>query len=207
MVIQELKPSQHYADRWLAVLEDGSILRVGSSQVLDFSLYAGKELSQEQAQQLMDSIQRSEWKEKAIALLTRKPQSRKELMRKLKEWGASPEESETLCDRMEELGFLNEEEYARQIVRHYSGKGFGEKKLRDELYRRGVPRHFWDEALEHAEDSAEALDAFLRKKLDGKALDRKELNKVSGALARRGYNWTEIRDALNRWGGEIEEFD
>ena len=29
MVIRELKPSQHVAGRWLAVLEDGTILRLG----------------------------------------------------------------------------------------------------------------------------------------------------------------------------------
>ena len=29
MVIEELKPSKHVEGRWLAVLEDGSILRLG----------------------------------------------------------------------------------------------------------------------------------------------------------------------------------
>ena len=41
--------------------------------------------------------------------------------------------------------------YAAQVVRYYSAKGYGERKLRDELYRRGVPRELWDEALEGAD--------------------------------------------------------
>ena len=49
MVIQELKPSRRVEGRWLAVLEDGSILRVGEGEVIDFALYAGKELSEEEA--------------------------------------------------------------------------------------------------------------------------------------------------------------
>ena len=39
MVIQELKPSKRVKGRWLAVLEDGSILRVGENEVLNFGLY------------------------------------------------------------------------------------------------------------------------------------------------------------------------
>ena len=205
MVIQELKPSKRIEGRWLAVLEDGSILRLGESEVIDFALYAGKELTDREAEALLDSVRRSGLKEKALDLLTRKPQSRKELERKLKEWGAGEAESAALCDRMEELGYLNDASYAAQVVRYYSAKGFGEKKLRDELYRRGVPREMWDDALEQAQDPAEAIDAFVSKKLAGKDLDRKQLQKVSAALARRGYSWSDINDALRRYGAETGE--
>ena len=91
------------------------------------------------------------------------------------------------------------------MVRYYSAKGFGEKKLRDELYRRGIPREMWDDALEQAQDPAEAIDAFVAKKLAGKDLDRKQLQKVSAALARRGYSWSDINDALRRYGAETGE--
>ena len=49
MIIQELKPSKRVRGRWLAVLEDGSILRVGEGEVLQFSLCAGRELTEEAA--------------------------------------------------------------------------------------------------------------------------------------------------------------
>ena len=204
MVIEELKPSKHVEGRWLAVLEDGSILRLGEGEVVDFALYAGRELSEEEADRLRDSIRRNGLKAKAIELLMRKPQSRKELGRKLAEWEASHEEAEAVCDRMEELGYLNEAEYAGRIVRHFAAKGFGERKLRDELYRRGVPRELWDEALEQIEeeDNASAIDAFLEKKLKG-SHDPKDIKKASDALARRGFSWPEISDALRRYGMEV----
>ena len=202
MVIQELKPSKHVEGRWLAVLEDGSILRIGEGEVVDFALYAGRELSDEEAERLQDAARRGEWKSKAIELLMRKPQSRKELGRKLGEWEAGDEEAEAICDRMEELGYLNEAEYAGRIVRHYAAKGFGERKLRDELYRRGIPRELWEEALAQIEDNSEAIDAFLEKKLKG-SHDPKEIKKASDALARRGFRWPEISDALRRYGMEV----
>ncbi|MCI9352549.1 MAG: regulatory protein RecX [Lawsonibacter sp.] len=204
MVIEELKPSKRVEGRWLAVLEDGSILRVGEGEVIDFALYAGKELSEEEAVRLQDAARRSGLKSKAIELLMRKPQSRKELGRKLTQWEASPEEAEAICDRLEELGYLNEREYAGRIVRHYAQKGFGERKIRDELYRRGVPRELWDEVLDQIqeEDSASAIDAFLEKKLKG-SHDPKDIKKASDALARRGFPWPEISDALRRYGMEV----
>ena len=206
MVIQELKPSKRVRGRWLAVLEDGSILRLGENEIIDFALCAGKELTEEEAEGLMASLHRSGLKEKALSLLARKPQSRKELERKLESWEAAPEEATAICGRLEELGFLNDALYAEQVVRHYSAKGYGLRKLRDELYRRGVPRELWDEALERAEDPAEAIDAFLAKKLgDTPPEDRRAWKRASDALARRGYAWSDISEGLRRYGAEWEE--
>ena len=140
-----------------------------------------------------------------MELLARKPQSRRELEKKLAQWGAEEDEVQTVCDRMEQLGYLNDAEYAARVVRHYSAKGFGPGKLRDELYRRGVPRDLWQEAMDQAEDPAQSIDAFVAKKLAGKTADWQTLKKVSDALARRGYRWPDINDALRRYGAETEE--
>ena len=203
MIIQELKPSKHIAGRWLVMLEDGSILRVGENEILQFSLYQGRTLTEEEGERLLDCARRSGLKEKALELLTRKPMSRKELEHKLSQWEAGESEQAEICDRLEELGILDDGRYARQVVCHYAAKGYGTRKLRDELYRRGVPRVFWEEALEQAEDCGGVLDAFLEKKLKG-SHDPKDLKRASDALARRGYSWSEIREALNRYGAELD---
>ena len=208
MVIQELKPSQRVQGRWLAMLEDGSILRVGQQEIADFALYAGRELTEEEAAALTAGLRSRQMRDRALELLSRKPQSRRELTRKLNEWGAGPEEADAVCDRMEELGYLNEAAYAARIVEVYSARGFGEKKLRDELYRRGVPREEWDEALARVGDATQAIDDFLQKKLTGWTGDRKQLQKVTAALARRGFSWSDIRDALARYETGIDiEYD
>ena len=205
MVIQELKPSKRVQGRWLAVLEDGSILRLGENEIIDFALCAGKELTEEEAEGLMASLHRSGLKEKALSLMARKPQSRKELERKLSQWEATQEEAAAICERMAELGYLDDAAYAAQVVRYYSAKGYGERKLRDELYRRGIPRELWDEALEGAADPSAAIEEFLRKKWRGTLPDDpRELKKASDALARRGYSWSDIVEGLRRYGAEAE---
>ena len=207
MVIQELKPSARVEGRWLAVLEDGSLLRLGQNEVADFALYPGRELTEEEGAALMAALRRNALREKALALLARKPQSRWELARKLKEWGGAAEEGEAICDRLEELGYLNDAVYAAQVVEHYSAKGFGTKRLRDELYRRGIPRELWEEALSQAGEATQAIDAFLRKKLKDEKPDRAALKRVSDALARRGYSWSDISRALSRYQSDPEWTD
>lgn len=205
MIIRELKPSQHVRGRWLAVLGDGSVLRVGEAELLDFALYAGRELEEAELACLRESARRTGLKGRALDALGRKPLSRRELERKLSDWGAEETECGEICARMEELGLLDDARYALTVVQHYAAKGYGERKLRDELYRRGVPRDLWDEALSQAGDTARALDAFLAKKLGAAPADPKQVKRASDALARRGYCWPEIRAALQRWGAEIEE--
>ena len=205
MVIQELKPSKRVEGRWLAVLEDGSILRLGEGEVVRFALYAGKELSDDEAEELQKAVKGSALKEKALSLLSRKPQSRRELEGKLREWEATEQEAEAICERLEELGYLNDASYAALVARHYSAKGYGERKLRDEFYRRGIPRELWDEALASACDPAQAIDDFLAKKLSGREPDRQELKRVSDALARRGYRWSDIAEGLRRYGTDVED--
>ena len=60
-------------------------------------------------------------------------------------------------------------------------------------------------ALEQAADPADSIDAFLQKKLRGaRPGDPKELKRASDALARRGYRWDEINEALRRYGAQVE---
>lgn len=204
MRIEQLKPSQRVAGRWLAVLDDGGILRLTQGEVIDFALYAGRELTDDEARALTLAARHSSLKEKTVDLLTRKPMSRRELEHKLAQWEAGEEESAAICARMEELGFLNDGQYALQVVRHYSARGYGPAKLRDELYRRGVPRELWDEALDQADDPDGAVDAFLEQKLRG-SHDPKQMKKASDALARRGFSWSQIREGLRRCGADVED--
>ena len=101
---------------------------------------------------------------------------------------------------LEELGYLNGAAYAAQVVEYYSAKGFGVKKLRDELYRRGVPRDCWDDALAAQEPPEGALDAMLQTRLRGAdPSDPRALKRAADALARRGYRWEEIQEGLERY--------
>lgn len=225
MRIEKLEPSRHRAGRWLAWFEDGSLLRVGEGDVVSLSLYAGRELDEQEAAALTAAAGQSRLNERAAELLSARAMSRKELVDKLsdpprrrkrtdpdraepdpealaREREALRQGAEQAADRMEELGLLDDKEYAAAVVRHYSAKGFGERKIRDELYRRGVPREYWEDALGGQPGTEDALDRLVRQKLRGAEPTRENLKKASDYLARRGFGWEEISAALERYGVE-----
>lgn len=212
MRLTKLEPSRRVRGRWLAFLEDGSILRLGESQVVSFGLYAGMEVDGDLREKLTAAARLGAVKEKALDLIALRPRSRKELIDKLtarprdrdKEPLATREEAEEAAAWLEELGYVDDGAYAKSLSEHYAAKGYGPAKIRDEFYRRGVPREHWEEALAGLEDPAEDIDAFLRRKLKGDA-DPKALKRAADALARRGYRWEDIKDGLRRYGTEIEE--
>lgn len=207
MRITKLSPSQRKRDRWLVHLENGEILRVAENEVVSFSLYTGMELEEAQREALLKAAEKGRFQEYALQVLSVRPLSRAELIRKLTGKGCPPEEGERIAHRLCELGYLNDEQYASTLVRHYAAKGYGPYKIREELSRRGVPREFWEEALSEREDPADALDAFVAKKLRGiEHPDRKDWKRVSDALARRGYSWSEIGKALSRYEADMDEW-
>ena len=200
MRISKLSASKHKKGRILVQLEGGELLRVGEREVAVFGLYAGKELTAEEKTALENAARESGLKDRALSLLTARPLSRKELTDRLLERAdATEEEAEAVADELERLGLLNDRAYAETLVRHYSAKGYGPYRLREELRRRGVPRAYWDEVLEELDDPAEAIDALLRQKLRGRTVDRKELKRASDYLARKGYSWNDISAALRRY--------
>lgn len=222
MKIAKLEPSKHKAGRWLVWFEDGSLLRVGESEVVSLSLYTGKELTEDEAETLAEAAGQSKLNARAVELLSARPMSRKELVDKLSaparrrrkpgedvpepgpETLARERESlrrgaEKAADRLEELGLLNDGEYARTVVRHYSAKGYGVRKLRDELYRRGVPRELWEDALAELEPDTSGIDRLLAQKLRGAEPTRENLKRASDYLARRGFGWEEISAAIERY--------
>ena len=215
MRISKLAPSQRVAGRWLCHLEDGTILRITDNEIVAFGLCSGLELTAEQRTAVERAAKAAAVRDKAMDLLAARPLSRKELVDKLtarprnkdKEPLADRETAEAAADRLEELGYLNDESYARTVADHYAAKGWGPSRIREELYRRGVPRDCWDGALEGLSGPEEAIDAFLQKKLRGAELsDPKVRRRAADALARRGYRWEDISAGLRRYGAEPEEW-
>ena len=206
MRIAKVEKSKHKQGRVLVYPEEGELLRITEAELLPFGIYPGAELTDQQVEALREAARRSETKLRAAHMASSRMLSKKELTDRLRRKGAEPDEAAEAAERMEELGAVNDSAYAGVVVRHYAAMGYGRGRVEQELYRRGIPKELWEDALRELPDSADAIDAFLRSKLKGRQPDRAELKRLSDALLRRGYSWNEIRPALNRLGEtEIEE--
>ena len=192
-------------DKLLLHLEDGSKLRCGPQEMLDFRLRSGMELEERTLEDLREACAYWAVRRRAAALAAEKAMSAGELRRKLREKGASPEMAQKAAAWLLDLGVLDERAYAAMVVRHYAAKGYGRKRLEAELYRRELPRELWEEALEEMPDAGAQLDALVRKRLGDTTPDRKEIGRLASSLMRRGYSWEEVRAAIARNRGEVPE--
>ena len=139
-----------------------------------------------------------EAKARALKILERRDVSRKMLLDKLTEKGVADADAEEVADWLCGLGVVNDERFAGLVVRHYAAKGYGERRIREELYRRGIDRELWDAALEELTGSDERLDRLLGTKLRGDA-SPENLQRTQNYLLRRGYSWEDIREATERY--------
>ena len=146
-------------------------------------------------------------KERALALLDRRDYSRAELLKKLLEKGVDEAEATEAVDRLEELGFVDDARYAPIVVRHYAAKGYGARRVQQELARRGIPKELWDEAMTQMPAQDDTIDRLLRSRLRAGETDRAAVKRASDFLLRKGYGWDEIKSALARYHADIEEED
>jgi regulatory protein len=110
-------------------------------------LAAGRELSEDDCERAKRQAMGKDLKEYALRLLSFKSCSRAELVKRLAERAGDGADDAVLevADRLEELGLINDEEYAARLARdYYARKGYGERGLCRSLcaaeLRAGLPR-------------------------------------------------------------------
>ena len=207
MKIEKIERSKHKQERVLVYLEGGDLLRITESELLRFGLCIGLDIDDRTVVELQQSGARSETRVRAANMISARPLSRRELVKRLKEKGAAESDAEAAADWLEEIGALNDADYASMLVRHYGGMGYGEAKIRDELYRRGVGRELWEDALAASPDAQETIARVIAQKTKGRALDEKGRKRLSDMLLRRGFAWRDVRAALAAYGENATEFD
>ncbi len=198
MTVTEVK--QTHGERYVLVLSDGSVVKTTLAVVADHSLYAGRELSESELAEVAGASRLERAKVRAMNIISARPMSCRELYDRLVEKGETEPDAAACVEYLLNLHFLNDADYAAMVVRHYAAKGYGARRIRDELYRRKLPRELWDEALEQLPEQDEQIDRLLSHRLRGaEPDDRAALKKASDALLRRGFSWDEVKEAVERW--------
>ncbi len=166
---------------------------------------AGQSLTDEELFELIQKSEAHRASEKALYLLEYRARSKKELIDKVSEV-ASKETAEQTADRMEELGLINDREFARVFVRQlFAVKKFGKRRVVQELRIKGISPEIIDEVIEEYDDEPiEKIKMLLEKKYRGFADDEKIKRRAVSALQRYGYSFDEIREGMSSF--DFEDF-
>lgn len=141
----------------------------------------------------------------AANVLQYRQRSAQALYDRLLEKEIDPEDAAYAVARLLELGFLNDGEYARLLVRELSGRGYGPARIRQALREKKLEPETVELAMEEYQPDPERLRRYVESKLRGQQPDRKTLKRVSDGLFRRGFGWEDIRRALREYTDIAED--
>ena len=187
-------------------LDGEYIATVNADYWFTCGIKSGSEVTPQQLEELLAESARRKMMNKALDY------SRRELSDKLvtKAWekkeqkdmdlGSLKQQASDICDRLEELGLLNEERFARSYVdellrrKHLSKSG-----LKTALIQKGVQRDIIETVLEEVEvDPVEQVRELLATKFKNRDLsDEKQKTRTVNALLRLGYRYGEINAAMD----------
>ena len=128
--------------------------------------------------------------QKALGLLVRREHSRRELQRKLADRGAEPAQSADALDRLVELGFQDDDRFARALARTRAAAGQGPQRIRAELGTHALTSEQIAAALDACETDwpAAARELVSRRYPGSKLSDPKQRRKAIEFLLRRGFD-------------------
>lgn len=176
-------------------------------QLTDLGIKVGKEYTEAEMIDLENESQFGKVYTRALEYVLTRPRSRREmrdyLYRKTRDIrtkmgdikkGVSVELTTRVFERLDEKGYLNDEKFARFWIENRNvRKGSSMKKLSSELSAKGVERTIIEQLLGESERSDEDE---LRKVIAKKAARYSDEQKLIAYLARQGFSYDAIKEAL-----------
>ncbi|MDI6857011.1 MAG: regulatory protein RecX [Dehalococcoidia bacterium] len=182
-------------------------LALGVALAQEQGLHAGMEVTEQDLQALRKEDERRRAYEAALNLLSYRPRSERELRLRLRRRRFEPATIDETVERLKTLHYLDDAAFAefwresRDIVSPRSGR-----LIRSELLSKGVDSETATAAIEGLDDEDAAYRA-ARKRLSALAGESEEVfrRRLSGFLARRGFNYDVVRRTVDRCLREMDE--
>jgi regulatory protein len=152
--------------------------------------------------------------ERALNLLSYKPRSLAEMRARLmeKDWAEEAVVAQVLA-RLEELGYLNDEEFAANFANsRLTSKPIGRSRLRHDLRRKKLQSETIENALDEAyeqQSEEELIERAISKRvrLKGAPATREEAKRLFDHLIRRGFSYDLVIRKVREAGNGVEPRD
>ena len=134
---------------------------------------------------------------RGMSLLQYGDRSARRLAAGLMAKGTSRETAEAAAAYLVDKGYIREDDTARRFAEQDLRKGWGPRRIREDLRARGFTAEAVDEAMETLEevDFSEACARVIRKKYGELPKDYADRRKMTASLMRLGYDSDHIREA------------
>ncbi|MBN1321037.1 MAG: regulatory protein RecX [Thermoleophilia bacterium] len=190
------------SDRVTVYLEGKAAFDLAAAVADRASLHVGDVLTVEQQERLAQADAPYRAREKAVGLLAIRERARREIEIRLQRAGFEPDIVGDTVAWLEGLGYLDEQRFTERYAAEKLTQGWGQRRVRAELLRKGVERRVVDETLDaragaegDVGEELEAVAALARKRFGREfAVDPETASRrLAGFMARRGYDWDAVR--------------
>jgi regulatory protein len=209
--ITKLEVQKNNSDRVSVFIGGEFAFGVHQDLVLKHRLHAGRTLTPDEQQAIVEDDRVAKAKARALDYLAHKPRTETEVRRKLRENAYTEPVIASVVERLHELRYLDDARYAEQYVeRRFASKGYGPVRIRQELRKRGIDRHLAEAAVDDffadqrtlptAREKAEKRWPRIAREDD----PRKRRDKLYRYLKRRGYTYDTIRVVIDEMEAQYE---
>ncbi|MBR3795533.1 MAG: RecX family transcriptional regulator [Clostridia bacterium] len=145
----------------------------------------------------------------AVAMLAQRARASGEIRQKLRRKLYMEDTIEMVLYKLEKERLLDDETFARDWAASRARSQLGRSRILQELRMKGISQEMAENALdeldeEEGDEAAVALAAKLLKRYSRETDERKGMQKLLAAMARRGYGYEESRKAVQ---AAIEQMD
>lgn len=181
---------------------------IHSDIIRECGISKGMEISEEAADRLIYKNDLRRARERALYLMESRDHSYRELFDKL-EKNYSEEICFEVCNRLAQIGVINDRRYAEKLCRQlFEVKKLGKYRVKQEMRLRGLSSEIIEEAIENfaeEDEPYERLEKLVEQKYERYLTDRKGVQKVKNALARKGYSFGEIKEVLELYDLDFDD--
>lgn len=187
-------------------LSDGRQVLVDNDLVFERSLKAGLEIDDKYLEELLFSSDYVRAKSRAVWYLDRSAHTEKGLYDKLVRAGFAKEACAKVIARFIEVGLLDDRRYAETLAERFIETNVSKREALQKMLSKGLPYDLAKSVLEETEaDENTQIRNLIEKKYRNKLLAENGAKKVFDALARKGFSFGAIREALKSYIEELED--
>ncbi len=204
MKITEIKPSKLHLN--LVSLSNGEEILIDKDVCAEHSLIADVEIDSEELKELKFQSDYVRAKARALWYLDRMDYSEKALYDKLVLKGFDKKASSAVIAKLMELGLLDDRRYAESLCEKLLNSGNSKRAAIQKMRLKGLPYDLCKEILEETEaDEGDTLSRLIERKYLEKLSDKENYHKVYAALVRRGFSYSDVRNALKKYTEDFSE--
>ena len=201
MKVTDITPQKHNKSRVSVYLDGKYAFSLDEVDAYRLKIKIGATLTEEDVQKCNLESNLSKAIAKAADILSRKPATRHEIVLKLREKGYDDAVISVAVGELEELGYINDYDYACLYMDYAAEKCYGEKKIRYELANKGVDPYIIEDVLaEKSCPDSESLAELIYNKYGSVDMqDIKVKQRVSRFLLSRGFDFSAVNDAIRQY--------